>query len=33
VIVEGAKQLDMEIDPAAAQRMVYSARVTAAKPR
>ena len=33
VIVEGAKQLDLEIDPAAAQRMVYSARVTAAKPR
>jgi arsenite methyltransferase len=33
MVVEGAKQLGLEIDPAAAQRMVYSARVTATKPR
>jgi arsenite methyltransferase len=33
MVVEGAKQLGLEIDPAAAQHMVYSARVTATKPR
>jgi arsenite methyltransferase len=33
VIADGAQQLGLEIDPAAAQRVVYSARVTAIKPR
>jgi hypothetical protein len=33
VVVEGAEQLGLEIDPAATQPMVYSARVTATKPR
>ena len=32
VIAEGADQLGLEIDPAAAQQVVYSARVTATKP-
>jgi arsenite methyltransferase len=32
VIAEGADQLGLEIDPAAAQQVVYSARVTARKP-
>jgi arsenite methyltransferase len=33
IIADGAAQLGLEIDPAAAQRSVYSARVTATKPR
>ena len=32
VIAEGADQLGLEIDPTAAQQVVYSARVTATKP-
>jgi len=32
IIAEGAAQLGLEIDPAAAQRVIYSARVTARKP-
>jgi hypothetical protein len=32
VIADGAAQLGLEIDPAAAQSIVYSARVTAIKP-
>ena len=32
VIAEGADQLGLEIDPTAAQQVVYSARVTARKP-
>jgi ubiquinone/menaquinone biosynthesis C-methylase UbiE len=31
-IADGAQQLDMEIDPATAQSIAYSARVTAVKP-
>ncbi len=33
IVVDGAKQLGLEIDAATAQRVVYSARVTATKPR
>ncbi len=33
VIADGVSQLGLEIDPAAAQSMAYSARVTAVKPR
>jgi SAM-dependent methyltransferase len=32
VIEEGAAQLGVEVDPAAAQKLIYSARVTAIKP-
>lgn len=32
-IADGAAQLNLEVDPAAAQKIVYSARVTATKPR
>ena len=33
IIADGAAQLGLEVDPAAAQQIVYSARVTATKPR
>ena len=32
VIEEGASQLGVDVDPAAAQKLIYSARVTAVKP-
>jgi SAM-dependent methyltransferase len=32
IIADGASQLGLEIDPAAAQNVIYSARVTATKP-